>query len=206
LVRFYTTSQKLVRVSDKGVIAFSERDVDYEFRPAAEMHLQAPFIPGAEFLAYFNTATKSAIHLTQLPPHNGYVATWSRWHRGGYLDQAAAEANIRYTRAARNAQENLARELASDEAKRIEEIDAHNAALLADAKATDISSPSASARPLAKTQMAENATVRAMDDVDAQTRDIQEEAARVKRVDVAKIILNRSEVKSTKSVNLDDWA
>src|SRR6185295_7148831 len=112
--------------SERGEIVFRQHDRDYTFRPPAEQLLREPFMPGRQFLGYMNDATKAFVHLTQLPPHRGYVATWARFGRAAVGDKEAEEASLRFTAAARSAQEEIARSLAPDEPARIAEIDAHN--------------------------------------------------------------------------------
>lgn len=203
LVKFYETTQRKVRVNEQGVIIFRQGDTDYEFRPPVENLLQPPFTVNAQFLAYFNEQRKDLLHLTQLPPHNGYVATWARTLRGAYGDEEARQQSLRYTEAAFSAQVKLAQELAGDEPARIAAIDSHNAAVLAEARAHDITDVGLARNPQPSTLNAPPA-VTAMEAAEQSRLEDLAHAKRVARIDVAEAILRRPE-KPDSSTAPEEW-
>lgn len=126
LVHFYHDTQKLVKVDERGEISFTHEKREHVFcSPVGRDSVE----PGRKFLAYFHPLEPDFLHLTQLPPHSGYVATWPRRERVRNGDAAALRTALHYTESALKAQrEHLHR--VSDERAETQAMRAHNARLL----------------------------------------------------------------------------
>jgi hypothetical protein len=142
LVHFFRDSQKIVTVNDRGEIDFDVDGKSYTFLNPTRSVLDcgsplplSPILPGQKYLAYFHAAELDFIHLTKLPPHEGYVATWPRRERVRNGDERALQEAMRYTEAARKAEFETLNARHADEARANEERRQQNAALLAEHQA-----------------------------------------------------------------------
>ncbi len=199
LVRLYDT-HRLVTVTKRGEVEFKLDDRKLTFRgPDGALEC------GAEFLAFYNEQNPEFVHLTQLPPHGGYVATCKLRLRAQDGDAQALEDSLRYTGAARAAAEREARELAG-EGGRIAEIEANNAALIAEAReraAAIDAERTAPAVEFASMAPASDAAA-AMNGAEEAIESRREDVERAEAVNTTREMLNRAP-KPAREESLPDW-
>jgi hypothetical protein len=97
LVHFFEDHHRVVEINKRGEIEFTHDKQLYTFanpNPAA-------FLSGHQYLVYHHPHDLTFIHLTQMPPHGGYVGTWSRRSGVRHNDAKALEEAMRYTAQAR---------------------------------------------------------------------------------------------------------
>lgn len=164
LVHFYRDSHKRVCVNEAGEITFAHEKRDYVFvRPADGQRYRA----GDEFLAYFHPRELDLLHLTQLPPHGGYVASWARRDRVRVGDGKALSEALEYTKGALQAEQAHLHEVCKPEAQALQAMRAHNAEVIAGESAIQVRdmNPVIEAYPAVCTA-AESATAAALDAID----------------------------------------
>jgi hypothetical protein len=127
LVHFYQDNQRFVSVGDDGEIRFDMDGKTYVFSQPSNSPVR--FLPGQKFLAYHHATELDFIHLTQPPPHNGYVATWARRQRVANGDRKALEEALRYTETAKKAELEALTARHADEAEANAQRRLHNATL-----------------------------------------------------------------------------